>query len=144
MKRNASAHWQGDGKTGSGQLSLQSGVLAQQPYSFNTRFVSADGKAGTNPEELIAAAHAGCFSMALAFALSAQGHVPLALDTRASVELALVDGHFEIVAIQLDLSAQVPGLDAAQFDALAQTAKANCPVSKALAAVPISLNAQLV
>lgn len=144
MKRSSSAHWQGDGKTGQGHLNTQSGVLAAQPYSFNTRFVSADGKAGTNPEELIAAAHAGCFSMALAFMLAAEGHVPISIDTRASVELALVDGHFEIVGIVLELKASVPGLAPERFQMLAANAKANCPVSKALAATPISLHAQLI
>jgi len=144
MKRTSTARWQGDGKTGTGQLSTQSGVFKEQPYSFTTRFVSEDGKAGTNPEELIAAAHAGCFSMALSFMLSGASHVPESLQTDASVELRFVDGHFEIAGIALNLKAKVPGIDAAKFQELASAAKANCPVSKALAATPITLLAELI
>lgn len=144
VKRTSTARWQGDGKTGTGHLSTQSGVFDQQPYSFNSRFVSEDGKAGTNPEELIAAAHAGCFSMALSFMLSGKGHVPELLQTEATLELRFVDGHFEIAGIALNLTAKVPGIDPATFQELAQAARSNCPVSKALAATPITLVAQLV
>jgi osmotically inducible protein OsmC len=144
MKRTSQAQWRGDGMTGAGSLTMQSGVFNAQPYSFQTRFKSEDGKAGTNPEELIAAAHAGCYSMALAFALSGAGHVPEQLDTNASVNLQQVDGRFAIVGIALDLKARVPGIDAETFQQLAHAAKANCPVSKALAATPITLTATLV
>jgi osmotically inducible protein OsmC len=143
MKRTATAQWRGDGATGSGMLATQSGVLQQQPYSFATRFKSEDGRAGTNPEELIAAAHAGCFSMALAFMLSGAGHPPEQLDAQASVEVKPIDGGFAITGIALQLQARVPGLDDAGFQELAAAAKANCPVSKALAAVPITLDAKL-
>ncbi len=144
MKRTSTAQWRGDGKTGTGSLSTQSGAFNAQPYSFNARFVSEDGRAGTNPEELIAAAHAGCFTMALAFMLTGAGHVPEQLDTSATVALKFVDGHFEIDSIALAVQAKVPGIDAAKFQELAQNAKVNCPVSKALAATPITLTANLV
>lgn len=140
MKRTASAQWSGSGKDGSGSLSTQSGVLDATPYSFNTRF--GDGK-GTNPEELIAAAHAGCFTMATAFALGAAGFVPEMLGTQAELTMEQGDGGFAITAIHLVMTAKVPGITDDQFQAIAAGAKANCPVSKALAAVPITLAARL-
>ena len=144
MKRNAIAIWHGDGQTGTGTLTSQSGVLNQQPYSFNTRFVSEDGKAGTNPEELIAAAHSGCFTMAFAFMLAGAGFKADEIRTTAYVDIQAKDGGFEIASIELDLEAKIPGIDNATFQEIAANAKANCPVSKALSATPISLNAKLI
>jgi len=140
ISRYATAHWEGDLKAGKGRLSTPaSGLLADTPYGFNTRFGDAKG---TNPEELIAAAHAGCFTMALSAKLTEAGHPPEAIDTKAEVELSL-DGAPTIAEIRLSTRAKVPGLDAAQFRALADDAKQNCPISKALSAVPISLEAEL-
>ncbi len=144
MVRKSTAKWQGDGLHGKGKLTTQSGVFQDQPYSFQTRFQSEDGKAGTNPEELLAAAHAGCFAMALAFALTEAGKVPENLSVTASVDLAKVEGGFAIKTIALELAAHVPGLDDAKFQAIAEGAKKGCPLSKALAATPITLSAKLV
>ena len=141
ITRHASAHWEGDLKTGQGKLDTpQSGLLAGTRYGFNTRFGS---EKGTNPEELIAAAHAGCFTMALSAKLTEAGHPPESIDTKAEVELGM-EGGPTICEIRLATRAKVPGLDATQFRALADDAKQNCPVSKALSAVPISLDAELV
>ena len=141
ISRHAAAHWEGDLKTGKGTISTpQSGLLADTPYGFNTRF--GDVK-GTNPEELIAAAHAACFTMALSNKLAEAGHVAEALDTRAEVDLSL-EGGPTISAIRLKLKAKVPGIDEAKFRAVADDAKQNCPVSKALSAVPITLEAELI
>jgi osmotically inducible protein OsmC len=142
--RSATAVWKGEGLTGTGTLSTLSGAIKDAPYSFKTRFQSEDGKAGTNPEELIAAAHAGCFTMALSFALSKAGHAPTQLDTTAEVTVKQTDAGFELSAIKLITKAQVPGIDGAKFNELANGAKAGCPISKALAAVPITLEASLV
>lgn len=144
MIRKSSARWTGDGLHGKGALTTQSGVFQDQPYSFNTRFQSEDGKAGTNPEELLGAAHAGCFAMALSFALSGAGKPPERLDVTASVDLQKVGEGFAIQSITLDLEARVPGLDADAFQGIAEAAKKNCPLSKALAATPITLRAKLV
>ncbi|MEM9966295.1 MAG: OsmC family protein [Asticcacaulis sp.] len=144
MKRTATAQWRGDGQTGAGTLSTQSGVFNAQPYSFKTRFGDEDGKAGTNPEELIAAAHAGCFTMALSFALAKAGFTAELLETAADVEIQPSDGGFSVTGITLKLKANIPGIDQAQFDELAKGAKENCPISKALSAVPITLEANLV
>ena len=144
LKRTSNAHWEGDGRSGKGHLSTQSGVFKAQPYSFQTRFVSEDGTAGTNPEELIAAAHAGCYAMALSFMLAGAGHPPQRLDVSARVELDMVDGHFAIVGILLDLDADVPGLAESDVLEWAAKAKSNCPVSQALSAVPIRLHARVV
>jgi osmotically inducible protein OsmC len=139
ISRHATAHWEGDLKTGQGQLNTpHSGLLENTRYGFNSRF--GDVK-GTNPEELIAAAHAGCFTMALSARLTEAGHPPQTLDTRAEVDLSL-EGGPTISAIRL--KAKVPGIDEAGFRALAGDAKRNCPVSKALSAVPITLEAELV
>lgn len=143
MNRTAKAHWAGSGQQGQGALTTQSGVLNDQPYSFKLRFENADGKAGTNPEELIAAAHSGCFSMALAFALGAAGFTADSIDTEATVTLSPVEGGFAISGIALKLNAKVPNISKDQFDQIAAGAKANCPVSKALSAVPIMLESTL-
>ena len=139
MKRTASAVWNGDLKNGKGTLSTQSGVLKQTQYSFSTRFESG---IGTNPEELIAAAHAGCFTMALSAFLGAAGFTADELTTQANVSLEQVDGNWTITAIHLDLKGRVPGIDRAQFDEIADKAKAGCPVSRVLKA-EISLTKNL-
>jgi osmotically inducible protein OsmC len=128
---------------GEGTLTTQSHVLNNQPYSFKLRFENADGQAGTNPEELIAAAHSGCFSMALAFALANAGFTATSIDTEASVNLQPSDGGFSISAITLKLVASIPDISKDQFDQIAAGAKAGCPVSKALSSVPITLEATL-
>ncbi|MBW3550333.1 MAG: OsmC family protein [Proteobacteria bacterium] len=140
ISRHATAHWEGDLKSGKGRLGTpQSGVLDNTPYAFSSRF--GDEK-GTNPEELIAAAHAGCFAMALSAKLTEAGHPPERLDSRAEVDLSMEDGP-ALSQIRLEVEAQVPGIDDAEFQAIAEDAKRNCPVSKALSAVPISLQARL-
>ena len=140
ISRHATAHWEGDLKTGKGQLSTpQSGLMDNTGYGFNSRF--GDQK-GTNPEELIAAAHAGCFTMALSAKLTEAGHPPKRLDTRAEVDLTM-EGGPSLSQIRLKVSADVPGIEDRQFQDIAQDAKTNCPVSKALSAVPISLEAVL-
>lgn len=143
LKRSSQAVWHGSGSEGSGTLTSTSKVLDQTPYSFAARFVSEDGKMGTNPEELIAAAHAGCFSMALSFELTKAGFVPSELKTTASITVKQTPAGFEISAILLTLEGKVPNITEAKFLELAQGAKKNCPVSKALAAVPVSLEAKL-
>ncbi len=140
MKRFATSVWNGTGKEGTGHLTTQSATLSETPYSFNTRF--GDGK-GTNPEELIAAAHAGCFNMALSFALSGAGFTPDSLTTLATLTMEQQDGGFTITAMHLDLTAKVSGIDADKFAEIAVEAKANCPVSKLLKAA-ISLDAKLI
>jgi osmotically inducible protein OsmC len=140
ISRHATAHWEGDLKSGKGLLSTpQSGLMDKTRYGFNSRF--GDEK-GTNPEELIAAAHAGCFTMALSAKLTEAGHPPARLDTRAEVDLSM-EGGPTLSQIRLKVSADVPGIDDAAFQAIAEDAKKNCPVSKALSAVPISLEAVL-
>jgi lipoyl-dependent peroxiredoxin len=139
MKRKASAHWQGNLKDGKGTISSDSGVLSDTKYSFATRF--ADGK-GTNPEELIAAAHAGCFSMALANELGKAGFVAESIKTGATVTLEQTPSGFAITAVHLDVVAKVPGVSAQAFETLAGVAKAGCPVSKVLKA-DITMDAKL-
>ncbi len=139
VQRSASAEWRGGLKDGKGQLKTESGVF-QGNYSFSSRFESGTG---TNPEELIAAAHAGCFSMALAAALGRAGHEPKRIHTTAKVTLDKTDAGFAITGIALDTEAQVPGIAEATFREAAEDAKKNCPVSKALAATKITLNARL-
>ena len=136
MERTASAHWEGDLRSGNGSMRLGSGAF-EGPFSFRTRF---EGAPGTNPEELLGAAHAGCFSMALSGALSKAGKPPKSIDTKAVV---ILEG-LTITKIELATRAVVPGLTAAEFQALADDAKTNCIVSKALAAVPITLQATLI
>lgn len=144
MKRKATAIWQGNGLEGKGTLTSTSGVLRETPYSFVTRFQNEDGRTGTNPEELIAAAHGGCFAMALSFALTGAGFVPGELKVDATVTIEKVIDHFEITGIHLELTAKVPGITEEKFLELAGTAKAGCPVSRALQAVEITLAAKLV
>lgn len=140
ISRHATARWTGDLKSGKGTLSTpQSGLLEDTRYAFGTRF--GDEK-GTNPEELIAAAHAGCFTMALSAKLNEAGFPPESLDTRADVDLSM-DGGPQLSAIRLKTRARVPGIEAAKFREIADDAKQNCPVSKALSAVPLSLDAEL-
>jgi osmotically inducible protein OsmC len=140
MIRKANAVWRGTGRDGTGDLTTASGVLSSTPYSYKTRF--EDG-AGTNPEELLAAAHAGCFTMAVAFALQQAGFTPDALNTEAAVSLDPADGGgFKISKSALTLRAKIPGIDDEKFQALAKDAEQNCPVSKVLNA-EITLDAQL-
>ncbi len=127
MIRKARAEWRGTGRDGSGDLSSDPGVLSKTPYSFKTRF---QGEKGTNPEELIAAAHAGCFTMALAFQLQSAGFTPTLLSTEAAVSLDQEGQGFKISKSALTLLAEVPGLDQAAFDRLAEAAEKGCPVSK--------------
>jgi osmotically inducible protein OsmC len=131
MKRKASALWRGNLKDGKGAISTESGVLADTQYSFTSRF--AEGK-GTNPEELIAAAHAGCFSMALSNELGKAGMAPESIKTSATVTLESSAGGFAITAVHLDVSARVPGASQQAFETAAATAKSGCPVSKVLKA----------
>jgi osmotically inducible protein OsmC len=131
MNRKASAVWQGGLKDGKGTISTESGVLSQAQYSFGTRFES--GK-GTNPEELIAAAHAGCFSMALSAELGKSGVIPDSIETAATVTLDKLDTGWTVTKVYLDVKAKIPGADSAAFHAAADTAKANCPISKLLKA----------
>lgn len=139
MKRNASAEWQGGLKDGKGTISTDSGVLANTQYSFSTRF--EEGK-GTNPEELIAAAHAGCFSMALSGQLGQAGLTADSINTTASVTLEKTDAGFAITSVHLEVKAKVPGADQQAFATAANNAKAGCPVSKLLKA-EITMNASL-
>ena len=143
MIRKSTARWQGDGLHGKGSLTTQSGAFKEQPYSFNTRFQSEDGKAGTNPEELLGAAHAGCFAMALSFALTDAGHPPQELNVTAGVDIVKGDGGFSIKNIHLELEGKVSGIDQATFEKIADGAKKGCPLSKALAATPITLSTKL-
>ncbi len=143
MKRKGQAVWHGGGKDGSGTLTTPSGVLKDTPYSAKLRFENEDGRAGTNPEELIAAAHAGCYSMALAFQLAGAGATPEELSTSAEIDLQQEAGGWTIKAVHLTLRARVPGIDRVKFDELAQKAKEGCPVSRVLNA-DITLDATLV
>jgi osmotically inducible protein OsmC len=140
MKRTANAHWEGSLREGKGNISTQSGVLSKTQYSFSTRF--EDG-IGTNPEELIAAAHAGCFTMALSSELGKAGMSPVALDTTATLTMDKTDAGFTITAIHLDVTAKLPaGSDPAKYQEVAAGAKKNCPVSRALNAT-ITMDAKL-
>lgn len=129
IRRTAEAIWKGTGKDGKGSLTTQSGVLEETPYSFSTRF---QGEKGTNPEELIGAAHAGCFSMALAFMLSGAGHAPEELRTSASVILEEQGGGWTVTESRLTLMAKVTGLSDSQIQEYAEKAKAGCPISRLL------------
>ncbi|SDK92504.1 OsmC family protein [Pseudomonas indica] len=139
MKKHASAVWQGNLKDGKGTLSTQSGALKDNPYGFNTRF---EDQPGTNPEELIGAAHAGCFSMALSMMLGQAGLTAERIETQAVVTLDKVGEGFEITTVDLILKAKIPGADVNQFQQIANQAKEGCPVSKLLKA-RINLNATL-
>lgn len=127
--RSASAKYEGLGKDGKGHVSLQSGVLTDQPYGFNTRF---ENEPGTNPEELIAAAHASCFTMALSFALAGAGYTDGTLETTAKVTLEKDGDGFKVTRSDLNLTAHVEGIDPAEFEKIAGEAKAGCPISKLL------------
>jgi osmotically inducible protein OsmC len=140
MQRTASAHWSGGLKDGKGTVSTQSGVLNQTQYSFSTRF---ENGAGTNPEELIAAAHAGCFSMALSAQLGSAGLTAESIDTKATLTLDKTEAGFTITSVHLDVKVGIPGADQAKFDEAAQNAKKGCPVSRVLNA-NITMDAQLV
>jgi osmotically inducible protein OsmC len=140
MKRSASAVWQGGFKDGQGTISTESGALKEARYSVSSRF---EGQTGTNPEELLGAAHAGCFSMALSLILGEAKLKPERIDTKADVTLEKVEGGYAITAIHLTLKAKIPGASQAQFAELADKAKAGCPVSKALNP-KITLDATLV
>jgi lipoyl-dependent peroxiredoxin len=140
MVRKASAVWKGSLKEGKGTISSESGVLSNTPYSFSTRFENAKG---TNPEELIAAAHAGCFTMALSAQLGSAGITPESLETTASLTLDKLEAGWSITKIHLDVAARIPGVDKAAFDKAAENAKAGCPVSRLLKA-DITMTARLV
>jgi osmotically inducible protein OsmC len=140
MIRKARAVWRGTGRDGAGDLTSDSGVLSQTPYSYRTRF---ENERGTNPEELIAAAHAGCFTMALAFQLQSAGYSPTELATEAAVTIEAEGQGFRISRSALTLRASVPGLDKAAFVEMAKSAEKNCPVSKVLNA-EVTLDAELV
>ena len=140
--KTASVHWEGRGKQGIGRISTQTEALKAYPYGYASRF--EDDKRGTNPEELLGAAHAACFTMAFSFACDAAGFATDSVDTQAAVRLVLKGGGFSIEHIGLKLEAKVPGIDEATFQKLAAKAKAECPLSKALASVPdITLTAVL-
>jgi osmotically inducible protein OsmC len=140
IDRKADARWEGDLRSGRGNIRLGSGAF-EGKYSFGTRF---EGSPGTNPEELLGAAHAGCFSMALAAGLTKAGHTPKSIETTATVHLDKLEAGFSITGIDLVTRGEVPGLAAAEFVRLADDAKKNCIVSRALASVPVRLQASLV
>ena len=140
--KTAMVHWEGRGKSGVGKISTETDALKSYPYGFGSRF--ENDRRGTNPEELLAAAHAACFTMAFSFACDAAGFATAAIDTQASVRLAAKGGGFMIDHIALKLEASVPGIDEPTFQKLAAGAKKDCPLSKALASVPeITLSAVL-
>ena len=139
IARTATVHWEGDIARGKGHIDTQSGKVSAD-YSFGTRF---SGDPGTNPEELLAASHAACFSMALSLALTRAGHPPTAIDTTARVHLRREGEGFDVPLIELTTRVSAPGVDDAAFAELAQSAKANCPISRALRAVEIVLDAKL-
>jgi osmotically inducible protein OsmC len=139
MDKHGSAVWQGGLKDGKGTVSTESGVLADQPYGFNTRF---EGKKGTNPEELVAAAHASCFAMALSLMLGEAGFTADRLESKAVVSLEQKDGGFAVTTSHLTLVAHIPGIDQARFEEITGKAKAGCPISKLLTA-EITLDATL-
>jgi osmotically inducible protein OsmC len=140
MKRKASAHWQGGLKDGKGTVSTDSGVLSNTPYSFTTRF---ENGTGTNPEELIAAAHAGCFSMALSGQLAGAGLVADSIDTQATLSFEKLETGWTVTEIHLDVRAKIPKAEAAAFETAANNAKAGCPISRLLNA-KITMTASLV
>ena len=139
IKRKASAQWNGGLKDGQGSISTGSGVLRDTQYSFGTRF---ENGAGTNPEELIAAAHAGCFSMALSGQLTTAGHPPASIRTSATVSMEKTEAGFTVTSVHLDVTASVPGIDQAGFQTAANNAKAGCPISRLLNA-EITMEAKL-
>ncbi len=139
MQRKASAVWHGDLKTGNGTVSTASGVLKDTQYSFSTRF---ENGVGTNPEELIAAAHAGCFAMAFSAELGKAGFTPAAIQATATVTLDKTEAGWTVTESHLDMTAKIPGIDQVKFDAIAGAAKAGCPISRLLNA-KVTLNAKL-
>ena len=142
IEKTASVHWEGQGKKGQGQISTETDALKNYPYGFGSRF--DDDRKGTNPEELIGAAHAACFTMAFSFACDKAGFSTDEVDTQAKVRLAKQGEGFVIDRIALTLEARIPGIDAGQFQQIAEAAKRDCPLSKALASVPeITLTATL-
>jgi osmotically inducible protein OsmC len=144
LKRSSSVVWHGTGPKGTGAITTLSGALKDQPYGMNSRFQSEDGRAGTNPEELIAAAHASCFTMALAFQLTNANLEPKELRTSAVVSMEKQEIGWTITQIDLDVSGSVPNVTPEQFQTFAETAKKGCPISRALAAVStITLSAKL-
>ncbi len=143
LKRTGTAVWKGTGPKGTGTVSTLSGAMADQPYSANSRFVSEDGRAGTNPEELIAAAHASCFTMATAFQITNAGHEPTQLSTVGTVSMEKQEVGWTVVGIHLELTGSVPGITADQFQTFADNAKKGCPISRLLASVPITMTAKL-
>jgi osmotically inducible protein OsmC len=143
FQRTASAVWRGSGSDGSGTLDGPSGLLSGTPYSSAKRFQNPDGRAGTNPEELIAAAHAGCFIMALSFQIDKAGFTAEELRCTSTIDMNNAGSGWNFEKITLELDAAIPGISEAKFQELAQAAKSGCPVSKALAAVPIELVARL-
>ena len=141
-EKKASVHWEGRGKQGVGRIGTETGAIKDAPYGFASRF--EDDRRGTNPEEILGAAHAACFTMAFSFACDKAGFATGAVDTTASVRLVSKGEGFAIDRIALTLEAAVPGIDEARFQELAAAAKANCPVSKALTGVPeVTLDAKL-
>ena len=142
IEKTASVHWEGQGKKGTGQISTETGALQSYPYGFASRF--EDDRKGTNPEEILGAAHAACFTMAFSFACDKAGIATTSVDTQASVRLAKQGEGFVIDRIALTMEATVPGIANAKFQELAAAAKRDCPLSKALASVPeITLQATL-
>lgn len=142
MNRSATAVWHGTGKDGTGTLSAQSGAISELPYSWKTRFGDESGKSGTNPEEMIAAAHAGCFTMAVSFQFTGAGFTPEELKTDAVLTMENEGTAWKITKVHLTLDARVPGIDEDKFQALAKKAKETCPVSQVLKA-DITLTATL-
>ena len=140
MVRKASAVWNGSLKEGKGTISTESRVLSNAQYSFSTRF---ENGVGTNPEELVAASHAGCFSMALSAQLGNAGITPESIETTATVTLEKTDAGFTVTKIHLDVTAKIPGVDAAAFQKAAQDAKTGCPISRLLKAAEITMSAKL-
>ena len=139
MNKTASAHWAGNLKQGKGTISTESGALKDNPYGFNTRF---ENQPGTNPEELIGAAHAGCFSMAFAMLLGEENFTPDSIDTQATVTLEKQCDGFAVTAVHLKMQARIPGIEQSKFDEIAGKAKSGCPISKLLNA-KITLDATL-
>ena len=143
MERSSTAVWRGAGKEGSGVVSTKSGAIKDHVYTASSRFVGEDGIPGTNPEELIAAAHASCYAMALAFMLTGSGHAPEELRTTAHAKLEKLGELWTVTGIRLEVVGKVPGLAPAAFVEAANKAKTDCPISRLLASVPITLEAKL-
>ena len=143
MERSSTAVWRGAGKDGSGTISTKTGAIKDHPYSASSRFVGEDGTPGTNPEELVAAAHASCYGMALAFMLTGAGHAPEELRTTAHANLEKVGELWTVTGIRLEVHGKVPGMAPAAFAEIANKAKVECPISRLLSSIPITLEAKL-